>query len=71
VHTSHEGNFTHNNTVSNTENKKRTLKEKKELWITPVEGDRLWILVVWMISKTEVRQALLETAVENLPVISY
>jgi len=56
---------------SNTVNKKKTLKEGKGLWITPMEDDRLWMLVVWLMSQSEVRQALLAARPEALPVISY
>ena len=56
---------------SNTVNKKITLKGKKGLWITPIEDDRLWMLLVWLMSKDEVRQALLEAGPEALPVINY
>jgi hypothetical protein len=56
---------------SNTVNKKKTLKEGKGLWITPIEDDRFWMLVVWLLSKAEVRQALLVAEPQALPVISY
>ena len=56
---------------SNTVNKKHSLKEGKGLWITPIEDDRLWMLVVWLLSQSEVRQALLATEPNELPVISY
>ena len=56
---------------SNTVNKKKTLKEKKGLWITPSEDDWYWMLVVWLMSKAEVRQALLAAEPKLLPVISY
>ena len=56
---------------SNTVNKKKTLKEGKGLWITSPEDDRFWMLVVWLMSKAEVRQAILAAEPEALPVISY
>ena len=56
---------------SNSVNKKRTLKERKGLWITPITDDRIWILVVWLMSKEEVRQAILAAWPKALPVISY
>ena len=56
---------------SNTVNKKKTLKEGKGLWITPIEDDRFWMLMVWLMSKAEVRQALLAAEPEALPVIFY
>jgi len=56
---------------SNTVNKKKTLKEGKGLWITPIEDDRLWILVVWLMSQSEVRQGLLDSEPDALPVILF
>ena len=56
---------------SNTVNKKKTLKVGKGLWITPIEDDRLWWLGDWLMSQSEVRQAILATQPEKLPVISY
>ena len=56
---------------SNTVNKKHSLKEGKELWITPIVDDRFWMLVVWLMSKDEVRQAILAAWPKALPVISY
>ncbi len=56
---------------SNTVNKKKTLKEGKGLWITPPEDDRFWMLLVWLMSKAEVRQAILAVEPKALPVISY
>ncbi len=52
-------------------NKKKTLKEGKGLWITPPEDDRIWMLLVWLMSKAEVRQAILAAEPKALPVISY
>jgi hypothetical protein len=57
--------------VSNTENKKRTLKGREGLWITPITDDRFWMLVVWLMSEDEVRQVLLAEEPAALPVISY
>jgi len=56
---------------SNTVNKKKTLKEGKGLWITPPEDDWYWMLVVCLMSKDEVRQAILAAEPKSLPVISY
>ena len=56
---------------SNTVNKKKTLKEGRGLWITLPEDNRFWMLVVWLMSKAEVRQAILAAEPEALPVISY
>ena len=56
---------------SNTVNKKKTLKEGKGLWITPSEDDRFWMLAVWLMSKDEVRQAILAAWPKALPVISF
>ena len=69
--TSHEEFFAHNNTVSNSGNKKSPLKERNGLWITPNADDRVWMLVIWLMSKDEVRQALFTTEPTQLPVISY
>jgi hypothetical protein len=52
-------------------NKKKTLKEGKGLWITPVEDERPWKLMVWLLSKDEVRQTLLAAWPDALPVIHY
>jgi hypothetical protein len=52
-------------------NKKRTLKNEKGLWITPIKDDRIWMLLGWLMSKAEVRQALFAAWPEALPVISY
>ena len=56
---------------SNTVNKKKTLKEGKGLWITPPEDDWCWMLMIWLMSKAEVRQAILAVEPKALPVISY
>ena len=56
---------------SNSVNKKRTLKERKGLWITPIADDRFWMLMVWLMSKDEVRQVVLAAWPKALPVIAY
>lgn len=56
---------------SNTVNKKKTLKEGKGLWITPIEDDRFWMFVVWLLSKAEVQQGFFSAEPEALPVIFY
>ena len=56
---------------SNTVNKKKTLKEGKGLWITPIKDDRLLWVVVWLMSQSEVREALLTPEPVALPVIAY
>ena len=61
----------HSNTFSNPVNKKHSLKEEKELWITPIVVGRVLMLVVWLMSKDEVRQAILAAWPKALPVISY
>ena len=52
-------------------NKDKTLKEEEELWITPVEDERFWMVVVWLMSLSEVREALLAANPAPLPVIRY
>ena len=57
--------------MSNTLNKQRTLKEREVLWITPGTEERVWMLVVWLISQTDIRGALLMPAELVLPIIPY
>ena len=52
-------------------NKKGTFNERNGLWITPTEDDRFWMHAVWLMSKDEVRQAILAAWPKALPVISY
>lgn len=52
-------------------NQEPTLKRGKDLWISPMEDERLWWLVVWLMCQTEVRQALLAAGPTALPVIVY
>ena len=57
---------------SNTVNKKKkTLKERKGLWITPIEDEQFWMWVAWLMSQSEVQEALLATQPQALPVILY
>jgi hypothetical protein len=56
---------------SNTVNKKQTLKVERELWITPSSDDRYWALLVWLLSRSEVRQILIATKADSLPVIHF
>ena len=57
--------------MSNTRNKKKTFKEGEGLRITPIEDERLLMLLVWLMSQSEVREALLTDEPAALPVISY
>ncbi len=41
------------------------------LWITPVEDERFWWLLLWLLSQREVRDALLIPEPVPLPVIAY
>jgi hypothetical protein len=52
-------------------NKKVTFKKKKGLWLSPIEDDRFWILLAWLVSRWEVREALLISEPPMLPVIRY
>ena len=52
-------------------NKKKTLKEGKWVWITPIEDELFWVLVVWLMSRGEIREALLTPEPMVLPVIAY
>jgi len=62
----------HNNTVSNTVNKKkRTLKKEEEVWITLNEDEYFLALLVWLLSDREVLLALLLMESLTLPVIRY
>ena len=45
--------------------------KERELWITPIEDQRFWMLVVWLMSLSEVREALLAESPPPLPVIRY
>lgn len=56
---------------SNTVNKKKTLKEGKGLWITPIGDELFWVLVVWLMSQSEGREPLLTPEPLALPVIAY
>jgi hypothetical protein len=62
----------HNNTGNNTlNNREPILKGEKKLWITPITDDRFGMLVVWLLSQRDVRQAILAAWPEMLPVIPY
>jgi hypothetical protein len=52
-------------------NQKKTLRVGKGLWITRVEDEQLWLLMAWLISQSEVQQALLAASPKELPMISY
>ena len=56
---------------SNTVNKKKTLKEGQWGWITLIEDELFWVLVVWLMSRGEIREALLTPEPMVLPVIAY
>ena len=49
----------------------QTLKREEEVWITPIVDERFWMVVVWLMSQAEVREALLTPAEPVLPVIPY
>jgi hypothetical protein len=52
-------------------NQQPTLKRKKELWISPMEDERLWWVLIWLMCQSDVRRTLLAAESTKLPVIAY
>ena len=49
----------------------QTLKREEEVWITPIVDERFWMVIAWLMSQAEVRDAILTSAAPVLPIIHY